>query len=658
MADSDDVNLALEQLGKLARAASADFTSLTNVVKSWGKANAPMKTFIVDLKQARQLLRDTGGNLDAVKNALRGAGVAGRDSQIIMRQLTSEIKNAREAAMGFHGIWQKALYTTFSPTSVRRMESVFKVASKVGGVVGAGLHKGFEVGEGMLEKALELAQFKEASTKGLAYILSHGAEEGTPEAKKGQEDARMLMQESLKLAKLTPIADKEIVAAVKDFATAGYQPKQAIFLAKVMADQQSKFLEDPRVKGNFVTAFNRMQGKGVASLRDLESLRIAKFNVGEILEQLPHQKGMKEIMAGIKGGKYKVSEEDLAKARESVPEGEISGKQLENLAKLQKVISMSKQAGTPIAASTLANAAIASLYKGKELSTAAGGLANMKAISTLTGAVNNAENAFDNLLLSMDLAESKGGEALRNFLNIFSSTVSESHVLKDALTGVFDAIFIPLKNFTKEDLEAVIRKVGKVGEAVIGFIKQAWGWFEKLITAKPGEFLSNIKGVLVDVGTYIGQGILKGVTGAGVTLGAEALGISQSTAGRYSSTVQGSSMKAWGNLWEDTGGAAASWVYDLVAPESQKGGSVKKLAEGGIVDQPTLAVIGEGGEREYVIPESKMGMMGGKSGISIHMPIQLMYAGSADPDSLEAAIEPVFMRCAQNLVQRLAMEMG
>jgi tape measure domain-containing protein len=34
--------------------------------------------------------------------------------------------------------------------------------------------------------------------------------------------------------------------------------------------------------------------------------------------------------------------------------------------------------------------------------------------------------------------------------------------------------------------------------------------------------------------------------------------------------------------------------------------SVPSFAEGGIVDRPTLAVVGEGGEREYIIPESKM----------------------------------------------------
>jgi hypothetical protein len=45
-----------------------------------------------------------------------------------------------------------------------------------------------------------------------------------------------------------------------------------------------------------------------------------------------------------------------------------------------------------------------------------------------------------------------------------------------------------------------------------------------------------------------------------------------------------------------------------VAPDIPRLGilSVPAFAEGGIVDRPTLAMVGEGGEREYIIPQSKM----------------------------------------------------
>jgi hypothetical protein len=52
---------------------------------------------------------------------------------------------------------------------------------------------------------------------------------------------------------------------------------------------------------------------------------------------------------------------------------------------------------------------------------------------------------------------------------------------------------------------------------------------------------------------------------------------------------------------------------------------VPKFAEGGVVDRPTLAMVGEGGEREYIIPESKMASasaayLGGARGAAVMSP--------------------------------------
>lgn len=55
-----------------------------------------------------------------------------------------------------------------------------------------------------------------------------------------------------------------------------------------------------------------------------------------------------------------------------------------------------------------------------------------------------------------------------------------------------------------------------------------------------------------------------------------------------------------------------------------KGLETAYLAEGGIVDKPTLAVIGEGGEPEAVMPLSKAGQMGfGGGKTEVHAPINL-----------------------------------
>jgi SLT domain-containing protein len=47
------------------------------------------------------------------------------------------------------------------------------------------------------------------------------------------------------------------------------------------------------------------------------------------------------------------------------------------------------------------------------------------------------------------------------------------------------------------------------------------------------------------------------------------------------------------------------------------GGLIPGLAEGGIVTRPTLAMIGEGGQSEAVIPLDKLGNMGGNITINV-----------------------------------------
>jgi len=59
------------------------------------------------------------------------------------------------------------------------------------------------------------------------------------------------------------------------------------------------------------------------------------------------------------------------------------------------------------------------------------------------------------------------------------------------------------------------------------------------------------------------------------------------------------------------GGGGEGLNLDLVgaymsAEGSYTGGAFKPFKQGGVVSQPTLGMVGEGGEPEYIIPESKM----------------------------------------------------
>ncbi len=62
-------------------------------------------------------------------------------------------------------------------------------------------------------------------------------------------------------------------------------------------------------------------------------------------------------------------------------------------------------------------------------------------------------------------------------------------------------------------------------------------------------------------------------------------------------------------------------------------GKIPGLASGGIVTRPTLAMVGEGGEPEAVIPLSKMGQMGGGISITIN--------GAIDPEATARQIRRI-----------------
>jgi hypothetical protein len=82
--------------------------------------------------------------------------------------------------------------------------------------------------------------------------------------------------------------------------------------------------------------------------------------------------------------------------------------------------------------------------------------------------------------------------------------------------------------------------------------------------------------------------------------------------------------------------------------------SVPQFAEGGVVDRPTLAMVGEGGEREYIIPESKMGAasaayLAGTRGAGV-------ITGTAGPAVINITTGPVLQQDGQQWVTTRDLE--
>jgi hypothetical protein len=81
----------------------------------------------------------------------------------------------------------------------------------------------------------------------------------------------------------------------------------------------------------------------------------------------------------------------------------------------------------------------------------------------------------------------------------------------------------------------------------------------------------------------------------------------------------GSIIKTIGSLFLKEGGVALGF-----RPLAQ----IPRFQSGGVIDRPTLAMVGEGGEREWIIPDSKMGKGSSQGTTIINLRINAVDAGS------------------------------
>lgn len=121
------------------------------------------------------------------------------------------------------------------------------------------------------------------------------------------------------------------------------------------------------------------------------------------------------------------------------------------------------------------------------------------------------------------------------------------------------------------------------------------------------------------------SGILSLITGGSGGGG----GILSAIVGTATSTLSGS-----GNPYADfiNGGALPPPIQGI--PE------IPRLASGGFVSKPTLALIGEGGEGEWVIPESKMGAAHG--GVQLSLVVNALDGTSTAATAARMAHDAVF----------------
>lgn len=155
--------------------------------------------------------------------------------------------------------------------------------------------------------------------------------------------------------------------------------------------------------------------------------------------------------------------------------------------------------------------------------------------------------------------------------------------------------------------EAYVKSIRGIWDAAAGFFTQAWQNAGNFITGIWGGIINGLRGIVNSFfGAFFGQ---------------------------INSAVRAINVLIAG--FNKLPGPDISFIPQVPVP---------RFAEGGVVDRPTLAMVGEGGEREYIIPESKMAgaaaaYLGGARGASV-----------VGPSTINVTTGPVLQQQGQNWV--------
>ena len=680
-------------------------------------------------KKATSLFASSDGNFKKFEKSLRDSGVAAVDATLIAKKYKTELTAARKAALGLGDAEvkrakeaakaeaamaaatakaekerQKAIEKTrqeqekaMKASLGYQMKSAFRTAidprqmaigfargagegilgapgAIMGGALGiAGKATGMvaDVGTSLMTSVIDAAQFRQNAISGLKYMLG------------SEEEASSIFKQAQELAKKTPLDTHKVLEGVTELAAAGFGGQESMELFKLVADQAAKFSLDPQMQSKVINTLSAIKNQGKATGENLGSLRAAGFNEEKIAEALLEDPNLAPLFKKIKiPGMF------------GAPGKFVDQSKADKLAILQQVRSVLGEGR--VGSYDLINAAIKSVEK--ESGQGIGEFAGEMGAKSLTGTISNVKSAFTDLLESTSVDKWAGVEALQKFLTKVSENLDPKNAKAflgtiERLTG---AVFGGLGSIKDSDIQGFLKTLSLMAEKLIGLIKEAWTWFDKLLHAEPGAFLDTIGDVLIDAGALIGKGILKGVGGAVNPFDTssskkfiERHGVSKEImedlaakhgekdltkfAARFD--VQRKAFTEAGRLtdYETMLGRAlepeefAKAIAEFAAHRGQGlSGDVApldipKMAAGGIVTGPTLAIVGEAGP-EAIVPLSgtkgrdySLGLSGqgaGRGDVAVYVNV----SGGADPEMTGQIIGREIRRELTRLMERTALE--
>lgn len=464
----------------------ADATWTMSIKDDVSKTSAKMAFSLTALdKTASDLFRKSNGNFRQFETNMKKAGVDAIDARLVTEKYRKELVATRQELLGLGKV---AVTTSRSMREVATgaLRGIGEKALSVPGMLVSGAvgavqaigEKVFDVGKDLVTSVIDAAQFRANALSGLEYMLG------------SRREAEQIFAEAQRLAADTPLDTDKVITGIKQLVTAGFSGKDSMLLFKSVADQASKFQDDEQMQDKVIQAFSRVKGRGVATGEDLESFRVAGFRAEDIVNELRRKKNLASLFKGIKKD---ASQEEVIK-------------------QVKKVLGEGK-----IGSTTFLNAAIASQERGKGN---IGSFASEMGAKSLTGTISNFRTSFKDLLKSVNIQDWAGVKQFQDFLTRITKMLQgdAGKGLLKTVENIFNALMSGLDRIQANDMDEWLAKLTTFGNEAVAVIEKAWTWFDRLMhgDVNVGDDLGD---VLLDMGAYIGEGVLKGMKEGATGLG-------------------------------------------------------------------------------------------------------------------------------------------
>lgn len=421
--------------------------------------------------------------------------------------------------------------------------------------------------------------------------------------------AEKQLQKTLDIAQLTPASNMQVVDVTKKLMGAQFRGERLDRARAAWADVQAFGGDNAARQIQFW--MSRIAARGEASAVGVSGIAKASISERFIREEMAKMLGKS---VGYKTGDVYTDKHDKA-VRDAISDRKVGSGMFE----------------------TAVEKAILRVLHQEKL----GSYSAKKGSESLAGVLSNLDEAVPTFLMRLNIDEWKGIKELKRFLgdvlSFFTLGTKEGREFAKIIEDLTNELLGGLQNITREDMSRFFYQAADAAKELVVVVRDAWSVIGDLLKQTEGKGLS---GFLETTGQILGDAFGKALAAmiptVVQTLAAALPGIIKGTAiGAVYGLAQ--PLRNWRHGIQSEVGGIGDWISEAVGKtstasafekatsrqqarihhgeESDAGMSLPpdmpKMAKGGIVRRPTIALIGEAGP-EAVVP------LGGGSG-AIHI---------------------------------------